>query len=117
MGNLVLYAIENGERRPLISLDPGDKLAASKFTARIANEMRNCDQRGVSLPDFKAVLEEREADESGKVVVKASFTEVDPHSGDNVGKAVAELDQLFAVAPVAAAKVDPAAAKSAKLSR
>lgn len=117
MGNLVLYAVENGERRPLISLDPADKLAAAKFTARIANEMRHCEQRGVSLPDFKAVLEEREADESGKVVVKASFTEVEPHTGDTVGKAVTELDKLFAVTPAPAPAVDPVTAKSAKLSR
>ena len=101
----------------MFSLDPKDKLAASKFTAKIANEMRNCEMRGVPLSDFKAVLEEREADESGKVVVKASFTEIDPHSGDTVGKSVNELDQLFAVEEKPAPKVDSAAAKSARLSR
>lgn len=117
MGNLVLYAIENGERRPLLSLDPDDHLAAAKFIARMANEMRACEMRGVALSDFRAVREERTADEGGKFVISAKFTEVDPHSGDDIGKALNTLDEIFAPAPAAPEKADPAVAKSAKLSR
>lgn len=94
MGNLVLYAIEQGVRRPLISLAPDDPLASAKFTAKIANEMRSCEQRGIPLSGFKAVLEERTADEGGKII-GANFTEIDPHTGDNIGGVKHDLEQLF----------------------
>jgi hypothetical protein len=93
--NRVLYAVSEGARFPLLSLAANDKLAPMKFAVKIGDALRSAEARGVPHPDFVAVDETREADESGRFVIRASFAEFDPMSGAPIGKPFASLEELF----------------------
>lgn len=123
--NLVLYALADGIRAPLLSLDVSagvDRFAPVKIGQKVGEAMRAAEARGVASPDFAAVIEERSADESGRVVVSASFRELDPVSLSPVGEAFQTLPELFKARAEAAKKAspadapDPAAERSAALS-
>jgi hypothetical protein len=115
--NLVLYALENGERRPLISLTEDDDYANPKISHKVSAAMRDAELRGVAHPKFKLVREEREADESGATIVRAAFVELDPVTLKPRGKIFSRMAELFAPPPAQAPVVDPKQQKSAEMSR
>ena len=94
--NLVLYAVRDGERKPLASFDPGVSMLAARVTAKVGEAMSESERRGVAVPAFKLVAEEREADEGGRFVVRAKFQELDCFTGQPVGESCARLDEVFA---------------------
>lgn len=113
--NIVLYAFEkNGvivagspqfTRRPIRSFDPSDRMIAPKVTALIGSEIRTADQRGVAVPDFRIVSEQRTADEGGQFVISAKFVELD-FLGKPISREFNSLQELLdakadAVAPQA----------------
>jgi hypothetical protein len=113
--NVNLYAVEDGVRRPLLTLAPDDAVASAKFAAKIGDAMRLADARGVSHPDFVIVAESREADEGGKVILRASFTMLDaalkPLSTFDT------LDECFAKKAIVAPVASPEQVRSDALSR
>lgn len=95
MKNVVLYAVENGERRPLLSRGGDETANGVHIAARMADEIRQCSARGVTAPEFVITSEEREADEGGATIVLSEFQELDA-SLKPVGKMFNRIDALFA---------------------
>lgn len=95
--NLVLYAVRDGTRQPLVSVAPKDAFAVTKIQHAASAELHRCDTAGAPHSPLKCVLETRESGEDGRQLF-ARFVEVDPVSlkprveGD---KGVSEIDALF----------------------
>jgi hypothetical protein len=115
--NLVLYAVENGVRRPLISLPEDGSFTLAKISHKVSEAMRRAELQGVDHPDFKLVREERESDESGVTIVSAAFVELDPVTLKTVGKVFSRLPDLFAPTITPPMPENPATKKSRELSQ
>lgn len=95
MKNIVLYAVENGAHRPLVSCDPDDDSRSFKVNAAGTEFARIKAAQGVDLPPLQVVLEERETDASGITLKKQEFTLLDPVTFAARGKPVSELAKLL----------------------
>ena len=116
--NVVLYAVSDGARRPLLSLhvtgsrprvvgketipaQPDETknraAAAARVMAAMTREQIRCDAQGLAHSSFKLVRESRAANEAGQQT-DARFVALDPLTLDALvagDKGVAELDELF----------------------
>lgn len=95
MQNIVLYAVENGVHRPLMSCDPGDPSRFFKVNAAGTEYARVKMAQGVAVPPIQVVLEERVADAGGVTLVKQEFTLLDPASFAAKGKPAKDLAALL----------------------
>lgn len=93
--NIVLYAVREGTRAPLASVEPDDAAAAFILNAAASRAINQSHQSGGVLPVLKCVLEERE-DMDGKQV-SARFTELDAATLAKRGEARHDLETLFKV--------------------
>lgn len=115
--NIVLYAVENGApRRPLVSLSPDDKFAASKLQHAASSEYLRAERSGIAHPVLRCIGEHREADEAGKVTVSGSFVELDPVTLEPLidAETVDDLEILFPAHVVTVSGVDEAARSAAE---
>lgn len=95
--NIVLYAIEGGARRPLISVGAqDDRFALARVQHAASQEYRRCDAAGVPHSELKLVRETRAADEN-RTLTFAEYCEVDPATGADVGESHPEIGPLFEV--------------------
>lgn len=100
--NLVLYAVAEGARRPLVSLSVSDEKApklsalevSAKMNAACVAEFSRCERQGVPHPALRFVRETRQADEQGRLIF-SEYCDVDQQGRDD-GTPVQELDALFA---------------------
>lgn len=95
MKNIVLYAVEHGAPRPLISCDPGDESRFFKVSAAGVDFARQKMAQGVAVPPLRVVLEHRETDAGGVALAKQEFTLLDPASFAAKGKPVKDLNALL----------------------
>jgi hypothetical protein len=95
MENLVLYAVENGVHRPLLSVSPDDESKFFLVSARGAEFAREKAFQGVAVPPLQLVREVREADADGRTLTKQEFTLLDPATFAPRGKPVKELSKLL----------------------
>lgn len=95
--NVVLYAVEGGERRALLSLDKAAKNGAAKLQHAATKCFADAEKRGVPYPELVTVRETRAADENGRIT-ESNFLELDmatleaAKSGDKGG---ADLNKVF----------------------
>jgi hypothetical protein len=94
MRNIVLYAVENGVHRPLVSCDPDDASRFFKVSAAGTEYARIKTAQGVPLSPLQVVLEERATDAGGVTLTKQEFTLLDPASFAALGKPATELSAL-----------------------
>ena len=116
--NVVLYAVSDGARRPLLSLhvsgsrprvvgketipaqpdETKDRAAAAaRIMATMTREISRCEAQGLPHSTFKLIAESRSSNEAGQQV-DARFVALDPITLDSLvagDKGVAELDELF----------------------
>jgi hypothetical protein len=95
--NRVLYAVSDGIRRPLVSVDENDAAASFKVANAINGALATAQRAGSPAPEFKLVAETHEADSTGRNHVsrydECDLTTLKPKEGK---RAVSSLDQLFA---------------------
>jgi hypothetical protein len=95
MKNIVLYAVENGSHRPLMSCDPDDESRFFKVSAAGAEYARVKMAQGVPVPPIQVVREERETDAGGVMLAKQEFTLLDPATFAARGKPSKTLAALL----------------------
>jgi hypothetical protein len=88
--NLVLYAIAEGVRKPLLSANPSDVNAAVKMQHAASAEFTRAEKSGVPLPEIVCLLEERESNEGG-VQISARFTRTNPLTLEAIGRGHSEI--------------------------
>ena len=93
--NVVLYAVNDGKARPLISADANDSAAPAKVQHAASAEYSRNEKSGVPLSRLVAVLEVRESNEAGQQI-GATFTPLAVPSLDKNGETVRDLGALFA---------------------
>jgi hypothetical protein len=115
--NVNVYAVEGGERRPILSLSPDDPMAAAKVVAKMAIALRDHEQRGVPHPDFVIVKESRSTGAEGGPVLEASFQILDANL-DAIGKPRETIGDCFPVKGAPEVKQpSPEEVRSARLSK
>lgn len=110
--NIVLYAVDDGVRKPLASYGGDDALALTKAAGKIGVACDDCERRGVKHSDFVIVRETREANEGG-VQTSAKFEQLD--SAGAVLRTESDIDAIFK--PVAAQPAAQTAVAAAAPSR
>lgn len=98
--NLVLYRLcgidehKNTVRFPIVSVDADAPLALLTIQRKAMEEHKQCESQGIPLSPLQAIIEEREADEQGKLT-KSLYQEVDIMSGEKLGaKPVPAINKL-----------------------
>jgi hypothetical protein len=94
MKNLVLYAVEHGVHRPLVSCDPDDDSRVFVLNSAGVEYARVKRAQGVAVPPLQVVREERETDAGGITLTKQEFTLLDPATFTARGKPVKNLADL-----------------------
>lgn len=95
MKNIVVYAVENGVPRPLVSCSPSDDNKHFVVMAAGSDCVRVASLRGVPAPQLRVVLEERETGPDNLTLAKQSFTLLDPATLAAVGKPSGDLARLL----------------------
>lgn len=99
MRNIVLYAVENGDPRPLVSCDPEDASRFFAISSAGAEYARQKRVQGVAIPPLYVVREERETDAGGVQLSKQDFTLLDPATFAAKGKPSKTLADLLSAKP------------------
>jgi hypothetical protein len=98
--NIVLYAKNGDNLRPLFSCDADDRMAAIKMQAAASAQYNADTLSGVPQSTLAFIAEEREASADGVVIVKQTFTPLDPLSCEPMAdkKPQTDLKKAFALA-------------------
>lgn len=92
--NIVLYLLDNGARKPLFSCDPDDASAPFLIGAAATDAVNGAKKSGLPVPALQAVLEERETDAGGVLLVKQQFTLLHPSTLSPIGEPTSDLSKV-----------------------